>query len=129
MLDFTKTKKKFLNVKLIDGNTVMVRMPTKKIFDELIDLEDNLRNLDMGNREQIEEVYNITARVLSNNLQNKEISSEYLSEIFDVEDISILFSSYINFVKGRSSDPNSKSLQSQEKEAKGTIDAQQSGKD
>lgn len=129
MLDFTTANKKFLNVKLIDGNVIMVRMPTKKIFDELIDLEDNLRNLDMGNREQIEEVYNITARVLSNNLQNKEITNEYLSEIFDVEDITILFNSYINFVQGRASDPNSKSLQSQEKEMKGTIGAQQSGKD
>lgn len=122
MLDFRSAKKKFLNITLIDGNVIMVRMPTKKIFDELISLDDNLRNLEIGNKEQINEVYNITSRILSNNLQNKRIDSEYLSEIFDIEDITILFTNYVNFVHGRTSDPNSQSLQSQEKEKKGTED-------
>lgn len=115
MLDFTKAQKKILNIKLIDGNTLMVRMPTKRVFDLLSSLEDNLRNLQLNNKEQIDEVYSLTAEVLSNNLQGRKVDKEYLGEILDVEDITILFASYIDFVHGRVKDPNLNSPQSPEK--------------
>lgn len=131
MLDFTKIPKKFLNVKLIDGNTILVRMPTKKVFDLLIGLQENLSDLKLEDKEQIDVVYDLTAKILSNNMENKRIESDYIAEILDVEDIQMFFMSYINFVTGFTNDPNSKSLQSQEKEMEGNsiTDAQQSGND
>jgi hypothetical protein len=131
MLDFTKVPKKFLNVKLIDGNTILVRMPTKRIFDVLMNLQNNLSNLKLDDKEQVDFIYGLTSEILSNNLKNEKIDSEYLSGLLDVEDIQILFNSYLNFVTGHTIDPNSKSPQSQEKEMEGnnTTDAQPNGND
>jgi len=132
MLDFTKTKKRFLNVKLVDGTEIMVRMPTKKVFDSLISLQENLNSLELDNTEQIKFVYDLTAEIMSNNLQSKKIDSEYIAEMLDIEDIQIFFLEYVKFVTGQVSDPNSKSPQSQEmRETEGNNDTnvQPSGKD
>lgn len=131
MLDFTKTKKKFLNVKLIDGNTISVRMPTKKVFDILLNLQDNLSDLKLEDKDQIAFVYDLVAEILSNNLENKKIESDYIAGILDIEDIQALFMAYVQFVTGYTNVPNSKSPQSQEKETEGNniTDAQQNGND
>lgn len=130
MLDFTKTKKRFLNVKLVDGTEIMVRMPTKKVFDSLISLQENLNSLELDNTEQIKFVYDLTAEIMSNNLQSKKIDSEYIAEMLDIEDIQIFFLEYVKFVTGQVSDPNSESPQSPERrETEGNSDtsAQPSG--
>lgn len=129
MLDFTKIQKKVLNIKLIDGNEILVRMPTKKVFDMLMDLQGNLNNLNIEDKAQIALVYDLTAKVLSNNLLGKKIDAEYLAELLDVEDISILFASYVEFVVGKVNDPNSASPQSQERAEGENTDAQPSGND
>lgn len=127
MLDFTKIQKKVLNIKLIDGNEILVRMPTKKVFNMLMDLKDNLGNLNLEDKAQIELIYDLTAKVLSNNLLGKKIDTEYLSEIFDVEDITIFFAQYGAFAGGRVNDPNSASPQSQERAEGANTDVQPSG--
>lgn len=131
MLDFTKTKKRYLNVKLIDGTTILVRMPTKKVFDILINLQDNLQALKLEDKEQVAFVYDLVAEILSNNLENKKIESNYIAEILDIEDIQTLFMAYVQFVTGQIvNDPNSKSPQSQEREEGNYItDVQPNGKD
>lgn len=131
MLDFRKVPKKFLNVTLIDGKVILVRMPTKRIFDILINLQNNLSALKLDDKEQVSYVYDLTAEILSNNLKNEKIDSDYLAGLLDVEDIQILFKSYVNFVTGFTNVPNSASPQSQEKEMEGNsiTDAQQSGND
>lgn len=131
VLDFTKTKKKFLNVKLIDDNTILVRMPTKKVFDILINLQNNLQALKLDDKDQIEFIYELIAEILSNNLENKRIEPDYIAGILDIEDIQALFMAYIQFVTGYTNDPNSKSPQSQGRETEGDniTDARQNGND
>lgn len=127
MLDFTKIQKKVLNIKLIDGNEILVRMPTKRVFDMLMDLQDNLSNLKLEDKAQIALVYDLTAKVLSNNLLGKQIDGDYLADLLDVEDISILFSSYVEFVVGKVK--NSASPQSQTGTEGANTDATQNGND
>lgn len=129
MLDFSKIQKKVLNIKLIDGNEILVRMPTKKVFNMLMDLKDNLGNLNLEDKAQIELIYDLTAKVLSNNLLGKKIDTEYLSEIFDVEDITIFFAQYGAFAGGRVNDPNSESPQSQEGAEGANTGVQRNGND
>lgn len=130
MLDFTKTKKRFLSVKLTDGTTIMVRMPTKRVFDLLVDLQDALASLELDDKEQVDYVYTLTAEILSNNLQGQKIAKEYIEQLLDIEDIQIFFLEYVKFVTGQVSDPNSESPQSPERrEPEGNSDtsAQPSG--
>jgi len=116
MLDFTKIQKKVLNIKLIDGNEILVRMPTKKIFDTLMDLQSNLDNLKAEDKTQVALIYDLVAQVLSNNLLGKKIENKYIEELLDIEDVTMIFQTYMNFVNGSiASDPNSASPQSQER--------------
>ena len=119
MLDFTKVQKRVLNVKLADGNVILVRMPTKRMFDLIIEMQNTLSALEIANTEQVDYVYQMAAELLSNNLQGKKIEKEYVEKLFDIEDIQILFEAYVNFVAGQTSDPNSKSPRSQERETEG----------
>jgi len=119
MLDFTKVQKRVLNVKFTDGNVILVRMPTKHMFDVLIEMQNTLAELEIANTEQVDYVYQMAAELLSNNLQGKKIEKEYVEKLFDIEDIMIFFNAYVDFVTGQTSDPNSKSPRSQERETEG----------
>ena len=109
MLDFTKSSKRFMAVNLIDDTSLLLRMPTKRVFDALVSIRDRLSNIKLDDLQTINEVYALLAVILSNNLNHIEVSVEYLSDLLDFEDVSILYSGYMDFVKGVTNDPNSKS--------------------
>jgi hypothetical protein len=109
MLDFTKSAKRFLAVNLIDNQCIRVRMPTKRVFDALMGLKDRLTTLTTDDAGQLDEIYDLIAVVMSNNLEHKEITSSYLSDLFDIEDVQIFFEAYMAFLGVVVSSPNSKS--------------------
>ena len=123
MLDLTKSAKRFLAVNLIDDTSLMLRMPTKRVFDALVNLKDKLNTIQMDDLQTIDEVYELLSVILSNNLNHIKISVDYLSEIIDFEDLTILYTSYLEFVRGVTGDPNSKSPQSPESSQTSNIDA------
>lgn len=101
MLDFTKSVKQHFPVNMIDNQTISVRMPTKRVFSALVELQDKLAKLVTLNSNisaQLDEIYGLCATILSNNLDQKEISSEYLSDLLDLEDLRIFYKAYIEFV-------------------------------
>jgi hypothetical protein len=101
MLDFTKSVKQHFLVNMIDNQMIRVRMPTKRAFTALIELQDKLANLITLNTNmaaQLEEIYDLCAKVLSNNLDQKEIGSEYLADLLDLEDLRIFSKTYSDFV-------------------------------
>ena len=113
MLDFTQSAKRYLAINLIDNQLIRVRMPTKRVFDALLGLKDHLTSLTTDDGEQLTEIYDLIAIVLSNNLEHQPITSEYLVELFDIEDVQFFFQGYMAFINEVTSDPNSKSPQSQ----------------
>ena len=58
---------------------------------------------------QLDEIYGLIAIVMSNNLEHREITRDYLADLFDIEDVQTFFQSYMAFISGVVSDPNSKS--------------------
>lgn len=113
MLDFTKVHKKFLNVTLTNGSVYLIRMPTKRVFGAMLELQDAMKvandpdtDIDTA-KEKIDLLYDLTCEIMSNNIGGKQINSEELSKIFDIEDIQMFFNSYYDFVTGTiSADPN-----------------------
>lgn len=95
-LNFNNVSKKYWNVTLTDGTVLLVGTPTKAIFDRLSGIKDDLGNL--GDEDSLGALYDVCALVLSRNKTGKVITKEYLEEIFDIEDIIILFNSYVGFV-------------------------------
>ena len=113
MLDFTQSAKRYLAINLIDNQLIRVRMPTKRVFDALLGLKDHLTGLTADDGGQLNEIYDLIAIVLSNNLEHQPITSEYLAELLDIEDVQTFFQAYMSFISGVVSDPNSKSPPSQ----------------
>jgi hypothetical protein len=123
VLDFTKSAKRYLAINLIDNQLIRVRMPTKRVFDALLGLKDHLTSLTTEDGGQLGDIYDLIAVVLSNNLEHKPVTSEYLAELLDIEDVQTFFQGYMAFISGVVSDPNAKSPPSQTQEPSHTTDA------
>lgn len=104
MLDYTKIQKKKFPVKLRDGNTIILTMPQKKTFEKMAAMEDAAAQT--GGEAAVSEMYEVAAEILSNNLQKKRFSVEEVGNLFDIEDLSILYSEYSAFASGVKADPN-----------------------
>lgn len=101
-LNFNNLKKHYLSVTLADekATTLLIGTPTKKAMDELFNLKDSLESFknDNTNMEALDGLYSACAVVMSRNKAGKEITKEFLEELFDIEDIIIFFESYMDFV-------------------------------
>ncbi len=123
MLDFTQSSKRVLAVNMIDNQAIRIRMPTKRVFDALLGLRDRLSSLTTDDAGQLDEIYGLIAIVMSNNLEHREITQDYLSDLFDIEDVQTFFQAYMAFISGVVSDPNSKSPPSPTQEPNHTTGA------
>ena len=56
--------------------------------------------------EGINDLYNITAEILSNNLQKKKYIGDKVGEMLDIDEVKMLYSGYLEFVSGIKNDPN-----------------------
>lgn len=102
VLNFNNVKKRYLTVTLPDDEktTLMIGTPTKAIMDNLILLKSGIETLeeDETNPEALDDLYNACAKIMSRNKSGIKITTEYLSELFDFEDILLFFSTYMNFL-------------------------------
>lgn len=97
-LDFNKVKKQYLTVKLADEDqtTLLITTPTKKTLEEFINIRDLVND---GNADVMDEFYEITAKIMSHNLNKKQITKEYIENNFDFEDIIIFIQAYTEFIR------------------------------
>lgn len=105
-LNFNSITKKHLTVTLNDdkGTVILVQSPTKKVMDCLINMERS--GHEEKSEEQINELYNVCAEVMSRNVGKVKITKEFLEEIFDFEDIQIFLHGYMEFVSSQTQGKN-----------------------
>lgn len=110
VLNFNNVKKRYLTVTLPDEQktTLMIGTPTKAIMDELILLKSGIETLeeDETNTEALDDLYSACAKIMSRNKGGVKITTEYLSELFDFEDILLFFNTYMNFLSELTSSKN-----------------------
>lgn len=110
VLNFNNVKKRYLTVTLPDEQktTLMIGTPTKAIMDELILLKSGIEALeeDEANSEALDDLFTACAKIMSRNKSGIKITTEYLSDIFDFEDILIFFNTYMNFLGELTSSKN-----------------------
>lgn len=105
MFDFAKDKVEFLKVKLLNGDVVHIKNPTKKqmkIIAEAIKVSDNL---DSSNIEDIDKIYEIFFEVMSWTKDGETVAKGEL-ENYTVGDIRRFLRSYIAMVYNNIADPN-----------------------
>ncbi len=94
---------------------IYVGMPKKRIFTALMDIQEvvNKRNeaesereKNEADRETIDELYELTAQILSNNLKGEKITVDWVDDQFTIEEIKEFLTQYAKFTKGEASNPN-----------------------
>lgn len=100
IMDFTTRKKEYLTVKLNDENktVLLVGTPTKAILDEFIAINDKISTGGGADNEAISDLYAVCAKIMSFNKAGVKITGEYLSEFFDIEDITYFLRGYTDFI-------------------------------
>lgn len=98
-LDFTKVKKQVLSVTLGDGEKLLIKTPSKRVTTLLMELSDDFENItDGADTEVMDSIYTVCAEIMSNNRQGKKVTTEYLSDVLDIEDLTVFLNAYVEFV-------------------------------
>ena len=109
-LNFNNVKKHYLTVTLADekSTTLFIGTPNKRAMDELLAIKESLDSIedDATNVEALDDLYSACAKIMSRNKTGKEITKEFLEELFDIEDIIIFFDAYMDFVTELSDSKN-----------------------
>lgn len=101
--DFNKIKKKYFNVGLPDGTKLQLRTPSKRIYEGLKKISTDA---DSNLMDQAAEVYDISAKILSNNLENKVVTGEYVSNNFEILDLAVFLEAYFDYTQEVVDNPN-----------------------
>lgn len=104
MLDLSKQPKKFFVVKLMNGTTLNIPSPKKRVFEKMAAMNEVA--VDTLSAESINEVYELIAEILSSNTQKKKYTADEVGEMLDFEDISMLLDGYMTFAGYIADDPN-----------------------
>lgn len=125
-INFQKAKRNYMiltfdDEREVDGKieeyerTIMVGMPKKRVFTALMDMQEITDKRDdaqtkveknEANREIIEELYELTAQVLSNNLKGEKITTEWVEDQLSIDEIKELLTQYAKFANGEAANPN-----------------------
>lgn len=125
-INFQKAKRNYMTLTFddereIDGKketyekTICVGMPKKRVFSALMDMQEIMdkreeaqttKERNEANREIIDELYELTAKILSNNLKGETITTEWVEDQFTTEELKEFFAQYVKFVNGEASNPN-----------------------
>lgn len=100
MLDMSKIKKRYFDIKLPNGLFLSVEPPKVKTLRQMsaIKAEDN--------EEAVKNMSELLVTVLKKNRQNRKIDIELIENTFDVDDIVTIFEAYVGWVSDIKNDPN-----------------------
>lgn len=122
-VNFQKAKRNYMALTFDDENksgetyerVIMVGMPKKRVFTALMDMQEVLnqkqdaqtaQEKNEADRQIIDELYELTAHILSNNLKGEKITTEWVEDQMTTEEIKMFFAQYVKFVKGEAANPN-----------------------
>lgn len=98
--DFNKIKEKTMNVVLSDeAKTLLIlKTPNKALMESLQNIQDEIRHSE-DEDELIESLYDVTAKIMSRNKNEKVITSELLKELYpDIDFILEFITAYMEFI-------------------------------
>ncbi len=125
-VNFQKAKRNYMvltfdDKKTVDGKTVEyervlhVGMPKKRLFSAIMDMQEVIEQSRQSqtakekresNDRMIDELYDLTAKILSNNMTNEQITSEWVDEQLSLGEIKSFFEQYVKFISEEASSPN-----------------------
>ena len=100
LLDFNKTRKKYLTIVLPDKakTRIQVLTPSKAQLTELSTLLPDASGNVLPSEEDLAALYEFSAGLMSRNKTGAVITKEQLMDCLDFEDLMQFFETYTNFV-------------------------------
>lgn len=121
-INFQKAKRNFMTVTFEDekpdgtpyNHIICVGMPKKRIFDELLSLDEldtddepqSRAEKNQINRRRINALYDVVATILSNNLAKEKITAEWVGEMMNTDEVKDFLQEYSKFARGEAANPN-----------------------
>lgn len=122
-VNFQKAKRNYMALTFDDERedgsayerTILVGMPKKRIFSALLNMQEamDLKNDAQTAQEKreaderiINDLYDLTAKILSNNLKGETITTEWVEDQLTTEELKEFFAQYVKFVNGEATNPN-----------------------
>ena len=102
-LNFNNIKKTYMTITLPDekNTKLMLMTTTKSIMDRLMAMEEFITTgIDEVGPGVLDDLYKVCADIMNRNKGGRKITSDYISEILDFEDLVIFFNSYLEYVGG-----------------------------
>ena len=105
-LDLRKSVKQYMKLTLMDGKTINVCKPSKKIFNLIRPLAESftaLENTELSETDSwgvLDTIYDLMSQILSHNLEREVVSVDYVESTLDVDDIKSILELYMQFVNG-----------------------------
>lgn len=123
LINFQKAKRKFMLLTFDDmkedgtpyEHIIKVGMPKKRVFHALLDMQtvkdekddaQTKKERNEADRRIVDEMYELVAKILSNNLDGEKITAEWVEDQFSAEELKIFLFQYVKFVKGEVANPN-----------------------
>ena len=94
---------------------ICVGMPKKRVFTALMDMQDIINRKEEAKtekekndayREIIDELYELTAKILSNNMKGERFTAEWVDEYMEMGEIKEFLRQYTKFANGEATNPN-----------------------
>lgn len=125
-INFQKAKRNYMvltfdDEREVDGKkekferVIQVGMPKKRVFSALMDMKEITNKRDeaqteaeknTADREVIDELYELIAQILSNNLKGEKITTEWVEDQFSSDEIKEFLTQYTKFANGEAANPN-----------------------
>lgn len=97
MLDFSTRKQKIMDLELKDGTLLQLEVPKARIYDEIMDFKTTGKNV---------QIIPNTTKILNQNAQGIQFTEEQVEAMFNVAELSLICTEYIEFVTDAINDPN-----------------------
>ncbi len=110
VLDLNSVQRPTLDLTLMDDNKTMLRlgMPTESMVNELQNMQPELKKMETGDRDAVELIYDLAARLISCNRDHIKVTAEELRTKYrvDLESLLIFFSAYLDFINEITNEKN-----------------------
>ena len=104
---FNKIKRSFFTVKMKDGQSLQVKMPTKGTFQKLQTLQNMQDDDSVSVNDVMDTMAGIMADILNNNLNGVKVDPAEIADQYDLEEMTSFIAEYYEkFVGGLQNNPN-----------------------
>lgn len=105
MLDLSVLKEKYWELKMFDGEVLLIKRPSQKMVIDMMGYEDTFKK-EENPRLKIDAFVGMLSQILNNNVSGKKYSDDYISAVFDFSIGMAVVQNYMEFAGEINSNPN-----------------------